>query len=255
MHVTPDLEGKTAVVTGGARGIGQAIVVELARAGAHTVIADVSGAEKTAGTLSEEGLDVSSFALDITSEDSTRALAAEVADRRGGIDVLINNAGLFATLEPRGFEELDVDEWRRVMEVNVLGGFLMARAVVPSMRSRGGGRIVNIGSTSSLKGISSLLHYTTSKGAVQAFTRSLASEVGKDNITVNTVAPGFTVSDGVLANEDSVGHMRASAAGKRVLSREMLPRDIVGAVHFLAASGSSFITGQTLVVDGGAYFI
>jgi NAD(P)-dependent dehydrogenase (short-subunit alcohol dehydrogenase family) len=255
MHVTPDLEGKTAVVTGGARGIGRAIVVELARAGAHTVIADVSGAGKTAGTLAEEGLDVSSFALDITSEDSTRALAAEVADRRGGIDVLINNAGLFATLEPRGFEELDVDEWRRVMEVNVLGGFLMARAVVPSMRSRGGGRIVNIGSTSSLKGISSLLHYTTSKGAVQAFTRSLASEVGKDNITVNTVAPGFTVSDGVLANGDSVGHMRASAAGKRVLSREMLPRDIVGAVHFLAASGSSFITGQTLVVDGGAYFI
>ena len=255
MHISPDLEGRTAVVTGAARGIGQAIAAELAGAGAHVVIADISGAAQAAAKLAADGLDVSSCVLDVTSESSTRALAAEVAERRGGIDILVNNAGLFATLKPRGFEELDVEEWRRVMDVNVLGGFLMARAVVPSMRRRGGGRIVNIGSTSSLKGVPSLLHYTASKGAVQAFTRSLAVELGKDDITVNTVAPGFTVSDGVLENEDAVERMRTSAPSKRVLSREMLPADVVGAVHFLVAPGASFITGQTLVVDGGAYFV
>jgi NAD(P)-dependent dehydrogenase (short-subunit alcohol dehydrogenase family) len=126
---------------------------------------------------------------------------------------------------------------------------------VPHLRRRGGGAIVNIASTTSLKGVANLLHYSSSKGAVQAMTRSLASELGPDGITVNAVAPGFTVSDGVIDNAAAVARMRTSAPGKRALSREMVPQDIVGAVRFFASPAAGFITGQTLVVDGGAYFI
>jgi len=250
-----ELTGKVAIVTGGAQGIGRAIVAELAACGAHAVIADIAGAEKTAAELAAEGLDVSGGELDVTDEPSIAALVAATAKAHGGVDILVNNAGLFATLQPRGFEEIDAAEWRRVMDVNVLGYFLMAKAVVPHMRRRGGGAIVNIASTTSLKGVANLLHYSSSKGAVQAMTRSLASELGKDEITVNAVAPGFTVSDGVLDNAAAVEKMRSSAPGKRPLSREMLPADIVGAVRFFASPAAGFITGQTLVVDGGAYFI
>jgi NAD(P)-dependent dehydrogenase (short-subunit alcohol dehydrogenase family) len=250
-----DLAGKIAIVTGGAQGIGRAIVAELAACGAHAVIADIAGAEKTAAELAAEGLDVSGGELDVTDEASIAALVDATASAHGGVDILVNNAGLFATLQPRGFEEIDAAEWRRVMDVNVLGYFLMAKAVVPHMRRRGGGAIVNIASTTSLKGVANLLHYSSSKGAVQAMTRSLASELGKDEITVNAVAPGFTVSDGVLDNAAAVEKMRTSAPGKRPLSREMLPADIVGAVRFFASPAAGFITGQTLVVDGGAYFI
>jgi NAD(P)-dependent dehydrogenase (short-subunit alcohol dehydrogenase family) len=250
-----ELAGKVAIVTGGAQGIGRAIVAELAARGAHAVIADIAGADKTAAELAADGLDVSGGELDVTDEASIAALVDTTASARGGVDILVNNAGLFATLQPRGFEEIDAAEWRRVMDVNVLGYFLMAKAVVPHMRRRGGGAIVNIASTTSLKGVANLLHYSSSKGAVQAMTRSLASELGKDEITVNAVAPGFTVSDGVLDNAAAVEKMRTSAPGKRPLSREMLPADIVGAVRFFASPSAGFITGQTLVVDGGAYFI
>jgi NAD(P)-dependent dehydrogenase (short-subunit alcohol dehydrogenase family) len=251
-----DLAGKVAIVTGGAKGIGRAIAAELAAAGAHAVIADISGAEKAAAELAADGLDdVSGGELDVTDEASVGALVDATARAHGGVDILVNNAGLFATLTPRGFEEIDVAEWRRVMDVNVLGYFLMARAAAPHLRRRGGGAIVNIASTTSLKGVANLLHYSSSKGAVQAMTRSLASELGKDSITVNAVAPGFTVSDGVLDNAAAVEKMRTSAPGKRSLSREMLPGDIIGAVRFFASPAAAFITGQTLVVDGGAYFI
>jgi NAD(P)-dependent dehydrogenase (short-subunit alcohol dehydrogenase family) len=250
-----DLSGKVAIVTGGSRGIGRAIVAELAAAGAHAVIADISGAAKAAAELAADGLDVSGGELDVTDEASVGALVDTTARAHGGVDILVNNAGLFATLTPGGFEEIDVAEWRRVMDVNVLGYFLMARAVVPHLRRRGGGAIVNIASTSSLKGVAYLLHYTSSKGAVQAMTRSLASELGRDGITVNAVAPGLTVSDGVLDNPAAMEKMRASAPAKRPLSREMLPADVVGAVRFFTSPASAFITGQTLVVDGGAYFI
>jgi len=250
-----DLAGKVVIVTGGAKGIGRAIAAELAAAGAHAVIGDIAGAEKAAAELAADGLGVSGGDLDVTDEASIGALVEATVRDRGGVDILVNNAGLFATLTPRRFEEIDAAEWRRVMDVNVLGYFQMAKAVVPHMRRRGGGAIVNIASTTSLKGVANLLHYSSSKGAVQAMTRSMASELGRDSITVNAVAPGFTVSDGVLDNAAAVEQMRTSAPGKRPLSREMVPGDIVGAVRFFASPASAFITGQTLVVDGGAYFI
>lgn len=251
---SPDLTGKVTVITGAAQGIGRAIATELAHAGARVVIGDIRGAERTAEDLLAAGLDVSGATLDVCSEESAAAFGQWVAQNYGGVDILINNAGLFATLTPRPFEEIDVAEWRRVMDVNVLGCFLMARTFVPPMRERGGGRIVNIGSATAFKGIPNLLHYTSSKGAVHTFTRSLASEVGRDGILVNAIAPGFTVSDGVLEHQDSVRTLRSSAPGKRLINREMVPADVVGAVRFFCSPAAAFITGQTLVVDGGAYF-
>ena len=141
-----------------------------------------------------------------------------------------------------------------MLDVNVLGCFLAARAVVPQMRARGGGRIVNIGSTSQLKGTVGLVHYSASKGAVAGLTRALARELGPDNILVNQVAPGFTLSDGVAGRLDGFSAMRTNAPGARVLRRDMTPSDIVGAVRFLAGPWAQFMTGQTLVVDGGAVF-
>jgi NAD(P)-dependent dehydrogenase (short-subunit alcohol dehydrogenase family) len=249
-----ELAGKVAVVTGAAKGIGRSIAAELAAAGARVVIADVAGGDEAAAALRADGLDAVSVSVDVSSPQSTQALADSVVASHGGIDILVNNAGIFANLTPKGFEEIDVDEWRKVMDVNVLGCFLMVKALVPSMRARGGGRIVNIGSTSSFKGVAFLLHYVSSKGAVNAMTRGLARELGPDSITVNSVAPGFTLSDGVLENEHSVERMRASAPGGRVLHREMTPTDVIGAVRFFSGPGAAFVTGQTLVVDGGAYF-
>jgi NAD(P)-dependent dehydrogenase (short-subunit alcohol dehydrogenase family) len=252
--VTDRLAGKVALVSGGARGMGASHVRAMVAEGAKVVFGDILDTE---GELVAKDVgDATRYLhLDVTVPDDWAAAVDLATTEFGGVDILVNNAGLFATLTPRGFEEIDAAEWRRVMDVNVLGYFLMAKAVVPQLRRRGGGAIVNIGSTSSLKGVANMLHYTSSKGAVQALTRSLASEVGRDGITVNTVAPGFTLSDGVLDNAAAVAGMRVSAPGKRVLSRDMLPQDVVGAVRFLASPAAAFITGQTLVVDGGAYYL
>jgi NAD(P)-dependent dehydrogenase (short-subunit alcohol dehydrogenase family) len=180
---------------------------------------------------------------------------AQVAiDAHGRIDILVNNAGIYSSLVPTPFEQLSVDEWRRVFDVNVLGMYLATRAVTPFMRRAGRGRIINIASGTPYKGVPLFLHYVTSKGAVVAMTRALAKELGGDNVLVNTVAPGFTMSDGVLANSVQVEQLKDVSAKARVLVRDQYPQDIVGAVVFFASDDSSFITGQSLVVDGGAYF-
>jgi NAD(P)-dependent dehydrogenase (short-subunit alcohol dehydrogenase family) len=249
-----ELADRVAIVTGAAMGIGRAIAGELGAAGAKVVIADRDGAQEAAAALAASGVDALGLAVDVSSPEATLAMARRVIDHFGGVDVLVNNAGIFTSLRPGPLEDIAVDEWQRVMNVNVLGSYLSIRAVVGSMRERGGGRIVNIASSSPFKGVAHLLHYTTSKGAVLAMTRSAARELGDANILVNAVAPGFTVSDGVLANDGRMIDMRDSAPGKRVLRREQRPDDVVGAVRFLAGPMSQFVTGQTLVVDGGAYF-
>jgi NAD(P)-dependent dehydrogenase (short-subunit alcohol dehydrogenase family) len=248
-----ELAGSVALVTGGAIGIGRAICAGLAAAGAKVVVADVSDPGGTVAEIEKEGGEALGVVADVTSE---RELADAVRATRhsfGGIDILVNNAGLFAGLIPGPFDQLEADDWRKVLEVNVIGSFLAAKAVVGPMRQRGGGRIINIASTTAFKGTSYLLHYTSSKGAVLAMTKALARELGGDGILVNAVAPGFTVSEGVEQNADHVGAMRRSAPGNRILRREMVPGDIVGAVRFLAGPLSGFMTGQTIVVDGGAY--
>lgn len=249
-----ELTGRAAIVTGGAMGIGRAIAKELGGAGATIAIADRAGAETAASELADMGIDAIGLEVDVTSEEATADMARAVVERLGGIDILVNNAGVFANLKPRPFEEIDVAEWRLVMDVNVLGSFLATRAVVPAMREAGGGRIINLGSTSQFRGTANLLHYVSSKGAIGGFTRGLATELGRAGILVNCVAPGFTVSDGVTNNPEAMDAMRKVAASRRVVSREMVPNDIVGAIRFLAGPYSAFITGQTLVVDGGAIF-
>jgi NAD(P)-dependent dehydrogenase (short-subunit alcohol dehydrogenase family) len=235
------LEGKVAIVTGGAQGIGRAIAAGLEAAGATVVVADLNPPE-------------GGVRADVSSEDDVDALVREVVDRHGGVDILVNNAGLYASLAMRPFTEIPLDEWRQVMEVNVASMFLMCRAVVPVMRGRGGGKIVNISSGTPFRGVPFLLHYVTSKGAIVALTRALAKELGKDAIHVNCVAPGFTMSDGVMANPEVIEKLRDVSVAARTIQRDQVAEDVVGAVVFFCSPGADFVTGQTMVIDGGQYF-
>jgi len=244
------LDGKVAIVTGGAQGIGRAIAGALAAEGARIVIADLKGAEGAAADF-PDGIGLT---VDVASEDDVARMATETVERCGAIDILVNNAGLYASLAMRPFEQIPVEEWRQVMDVNVLSMFLTCRAVVPRMRERGGGRIVNISSGTPFRGVPFLLHYVTSKGAIVALTRALAKELGGDDVLVNCVAPGFTMSEGVLDNPEVVEQLRDVSVSSRTLRRDQEPGDVVGAVVFLCTPEASFVTGQTMVIDGGQYF-
>jgi NAD(P)-dependent dehydrogenase (short-subunit alcohol dehydrogenase family) len=190
----------------------------------------------------------------VSSEADVEAMVRETVERHGGLDILVNNAGLYASLPMRPFDQIPLEEWRQVMHVNVASMFLTCRAVVPLMRERGGGKIVNISSGTPFRGVPFLLHYVTSKGAIVAFTRALAKELGKDSIHVNCVAPGFTMTDGVLANPEVVEKLRDASVAARTIQRDQVPEDVVGAVVFFCSPGASFVTGQTMVIDGGQYF-
>jgi NAD(P)-dependent dehydrogenase (short-subunit alcohol dehydrogenase family) len=244
------VEGKVAVVTGAAQGIGNAIAKGLAAEGAQVVVADLNRAEEAAGEL-DGGVGVT---VDVADEAQVERMAQEVVDRCGRIDILVNNAGLYASLAMRPFTEIPVDEWRQVMDVNVLSMFLTTRAVVPRMREQGGGRIVNISSGTPFRGVPFLLHYVTSKGAIVALTRALAKELGRDDVLVNCVAPGFTMSEGVRQHPEVIDALRDVSVAARTLQRDQQPEDIVGAVVFLCGPGATFVTGQTIVIDGGQYF-
>jgi len=235
------LERKVAVVTGGAQGIGAAIADGLRAEGAAVVVADLSP--------SEDGI-----RADVSREDDVRRMVGETVERHGRLDILINNAGLYASLAMRPFTEIPLEEWRQVMDVNVASMFLTCRAAVPVMRERGGGKIVNISSGTPFRGVPFLLHYVASKGAIVALTRALAKELGKDSINVNCVAPGFTMSEGVKANPEVVEKLRDASIAARTIQRDQVPEDVVGAVVFLCTPAADFITGQTMVIDGGQYF-
>jgi len=244
------LDGKVALVTGAAQGIGRAIADGLAAAGAQIAIADLRGADEAASAY-PDGVGVTG---DVSDERDVERLVQEVVERCGGVDILVNNAGLYASLEMRPFEQIPLDEWRKVMDVNVASMFLMCRQVVPLMRERAGGKIVNISSGTPFRGVPFLLHYVTSKGAIVALTRALAKEVGKDGVLVNCVAPGFTMSAGVEAHPEVVEKLRDVSVSARTLQRDQVPEDVVGAVVYLCGPGSDFVTGQTIVIDGGQYF-
>jgi len=235
------LEGKVGIVTGGAQGIGAAIVSGLEAAGATVVVADLNPPD-------------GGIRADVASEEDVSAMVEETLERHGRIDVLVNNAGLYASLEMRAFTEIPLDEWNRVLEVNVASMFLTCRAVVPIMREAGGGKIVNISSGTPFRGVPFLLHYVTSKGAIVALTRALAKELGRDSIHVNCVAPGFTMSDGVKSHPEVIEKLRDVSVASRTIQRDQVPEDVVGAVVFLCTPAADFITGQTMVIDGGQYF-
>ena len=241
------LDGTVAVVTGAAQGIGRAIAEGLAAEGARIVVADLAGAEEAAASF-DDGIGISA---DVASEADVQRLVDDTVAQCGTIDILVNNAGLYASLEMRPFEQIPLDEWRTVMDVNVASMFLMSRAVVPVMRANGGGKIVNISSGTPFRGVPFLLHYVTSKGAIVAFTRALAKELGKDNVLVNCVAPGFTMSAGVQSHPEVVEKLRDVSVSARTIQRDQTPEDVVGAVVYLSGPGSGFVTGQTIVIDGG----
>jgi NAD(P)-dependent dehydrogenase (short-subunit alcohol dehydrogenase family) len=244
------LDGKVAVVTGAAQGIGRAIAEGLAAEGARIVVADLRGAEEAALSF-DDGVGLT---VDVAAEDDVQNLVDETLERCGSLDILVNNAGLYASLEMRPFEQIPLDEWRQVMDVNVASMFLTCRAVVPLMRERGGGRIVNISSGTPFRGVPFLLHYVTSKGAIVAFTRALAKELGKDKVLVNCVAPGFTMSAGVQAHPEVIEKLRDVSVAARTIQRDQVPEDVVGAVVYFCGPGSNFVTGQTIVIDGGQTF-
>jgi len=244
----PALDGRVAIVTGGAKGIGRAIAERLAADGARIVIADLQGAEEAAASLPDGvGLEV-----DVADEGSVARMADETVQRCGRVDILVNNAGLYASLPMRPFADIPVDEWRQVMDVNVLSMFLTCRAVVPRMPA-GEGRIVNISSGTPFRGVPFLLHYVTSKGAIVAFTKALAKEL-QGEVLVNCVAPGFTLSTGVQEHPEVVEALQAASVAARTIKRDQVPEDVTGAVAFLCGPESSFITGQTMVIDGGQFF-
>jgi NAD(P)-dependent dehydrogenase (short-subunit alcohol dehydrogenase family) len=238
------LKGKVAIVTGGATGIGRAIAARLAQDGASVVVADVQKAANGALNLQ----------VDVSREEQVNRMAADTMDALGRIDILVNNAAIFSTLELQAFENIAVDEFRRVMEVNIMGVWLCCRACAPHMRKGGYGRIVNLASGAPLKGVPLFLHYIASKGAVIAMTRGLARELGRDGITVNSLAPGFTLSENVAKQ---AAHVQQGERTRmtRAIQRDEKPEDLVGTVSFLASEDAAFMTGQTLVVDGGSAMI
>jgi NAD(P)-dependent dehydrogenase (short-subunit alcohol dehydrogenase family) len=244
------LDGKVAVVTGAAQGIGRAIADGLAAEGARIVVVDLQRAEEAAGAY-PDGVGLTA---DVASEADVERVVSEARERCGSIDVLVNNAGLYASLAMRPFTEIPLEEWRQVMDVNVASMFLTCRAVVPVMREQGGGKIVNISSGTPFRGVPFLLHYVTSKGAIVALTRALAKELGRDGIHVNCVAPGFTMSEGVQAHPEVVDALRDVSVAARTIQRDQVPEDVAGAVVFLCTPAADFVTGQTMVIDGGQFF-
>jgi len=246
-----DLTGRVVVITGGGKGIGKVYAQEFARVGARVLAADIDGAaaEAVAKDIRVAGGDAMGIETDISDADSTRAMAETARTKFGGIEVLINNASLMSALPRRSWLEIPVEEWDRVMAVNLRGMFLACRAVFPAMRERGRGKIVNISSSRVWEGVPNRLHYTTSKAGVIGFTRALAREVGEFGITVNAVTPGLTLSDTQVLSSSS-NHLAARSQG-RALDRPQIPDDLIGAVMFLSCAASDFMTGQTINVDGG----
>lgn len=252
------LKDKVVVVTGGGHGIGRAYCLGFGNAGARVVVADIDepAAAKVATEVHAQ-TDAKSIGLkvDVANEESTQMMVKSILDQYGRIDILVNNAAIFATIPMNrgGIDTIDPAEWDRMMSVNLKGLFFCCRAVLPTMRSQKAGKIVNISSGTWLHGSPGRIHYVTSKAGVVGFTRTLAREVGEDNINVNAIAPGSTLSE-ENPSEDIV-KMRSARLGDRALKRVQMPQDLVGTVLFLSSPLSDFMTGQTIAVDGGACFL
>jgi 3-oxoacyl-[acyl-carrier protein] reductase len=248
------LQDRVIIVTGGAHGIGLAYCEGLAREGARVVVADLDpeGAEAVVRALGAEGKDALAVLADVSQLEATERMAQAAVERFGRIDGLINNAALFQrpAMSRVPFDQIPVEEWDRLMAVNLRGVFLCCRAVVPYMKQQSQGKIVNISSGTVFHGSPMAAHYVASKAGVIGFTRSLARELGEYNINVNAIAPGLTISmDEVSDARMTQNQQRVQA---RALKRTEVPQDLVGTVVFLCSSESDFMTGQTLVVDGGA---
>jgi len=251
------LKDKVVIVTGGAHGIGKVYCLGFAQARARVVVADIDkpAADQAAAAIAKDGAQTLAVHVDVANEEATKRMAAQTLERFGRIDVLVNNAAVFSVVPMnRGrIETIDPQEWDRLMAVNLRGLFFCCRAVLPAMRRQKSGKIITIASGTVFAGAPGRIHYVTSKAATIGFTRTLAREVGDDNINVNCLAPGNTLSE-----ENPTEQMikfRESSVGLRSLKRIQLPQDVVGAMLFLASPLSDFITGQTINIDGGISFL
>lgn len=249
------LDGRVAIITGGGGGIGQAIAQRFAGEGARVAIADTDerAGLATALRLEAAGSPAVFVRTDVGDEASTRTLAKTVVEKFGAIDILINNAAVFASIAMKEVEEISTAEWDSVMAVNLRGPFLTAKAVLPQMKRQRRGKIVNISSTTVFSGGPSLSHYVASKAGLIGFTRSLAREAGRHGICVNAVAAGLT--DTPAAAGVIPASRFEAVIGLRSIGRPQGPADLVGAVSFLCSDDSDFVTGQTIVVDGGQIFL
>ncbi|HZD89735.1 MAG TPA: glucose 1-dehydrogenase [Pseudolabrys sp.] len=248
------LTGKVAIVTGGALGIGRHYAQALAAEGAHVMIADIADGRPLAdeiGSRYGEGVAQSSV-TDVSDEEAVKALVAATLKRFGQIDILVNNAALYAKLTPRNFDEWDMATWDKVMAVNIRGSYFMVKHVAPHMKQRRSGKIINIASGAPYKGVPRMLPYVTSKGAIIAFTRALSRELGGFGINVNSLSPGYILSDTGLENATHVEEERQPVLNSRAIKRDAYPEDLLGTLVFLASGDSDFVTGQSIVVDGGS---
>jgi NAD(P)-dependent dehydrogenase (short-subunit alcohol dehydrogenase family) len=245
----PRLAGKRVIVTGAGQGLGREFALHLVGLGASVLAADIrpDRLQATVDQARDKGLDIHATTTDVGDPDQTRALATTARDALGGLDALVNNAAIVEGLTRRPFDEIDEREWDRVLEVNVKGAWLCAKAAVPLIREAGGGSVVNMASEVAFSGSPGLVHYVTSKAAIIGLTRVLARELGPSQIRVNAIAPGFIPTEGsttmTAANEYDVGPTPLRRLGQ--------PADLLGALAFLIGDESAFITGQTLLVNGG----
>ena len=248
------LEGRLGVVTGGGRGIGRSISEFLARTGARVIVADIDGATalETATVIRDGGGVATAVRADVSSPSGLHDLVAHVGEAGGAVDFLVNNAAIYAGLKRRPMEEIDEPEWQRVQQVNVAGVWHCTTQLLPALAASGRGRVVNIASAIAFRGSPRLLHYVTSKAAVLGMTKAMAQELGDRNVTVNAVAPGFTWTDASLEQVTDESELAAQVA-RRALKRPQQPEDVAGAVAFFCSDLAAYITGQTLVVDGGSY--
>lgn len=248
------LQDRVVIVTGGAQGIGRAYARRLAAEGALITIADVDTLGAGAAAQESGGPQGRAIAVEVDVADpaAVARMAQATLDAFGRIDVLVNNAALFSTLDRQPIEQITVEVWDRVMAVNVRGVFLCCQAVLPAMRRQGQGKIINIASGIILSGMPNFLHYVTSKGAVFALTRSLAREVGRYGITVNSLAPGLVATEAVQRQLTEVGVEEQHRI--RAIPRDETPEDLEGTLVYLASDDSDFVTGQMIVVNGGAQF-
>jgi len=247
------LKDKVAVVTGAAQGIGAVYGKALATEGAKTVLVDIKNCTKTAEAIRADlpEAEVMSHKCDISNEASVHSLIQKIFKKHGRLDILVNNAAIFASLDRKPFEEIPVDEWDLVMSVNLRGVFLCAKAVSPIMKAQKYGKIINIASDTMMKGTTNFAHYVSSKGGVFAFTRAIAKEIGEYGICVNSIAPGLTCTDVMEAEEDFSLKRFDRSVSARSIQRIQQPEDLVGTIIYLASSDSDFVTGQCIVVNGG----